>query len=52
MRKLTMETRELQVFNERQKKKTKEKIGGGGVGRLWRLYEFVGWDLTKKLKLK
>ena len=29
-----METGELQVFNERPKKKTKEKIGGGGVGRL------------------
>jgi hypothetical protein len=34
MRKLTMETGELQVFSEKPKKKTKEKRGGGGVGRL------------------
>ena len=39
-----METGELQVFNERPKKQTKEKIGRGGVGRLWRLYEW--WDGT------
>jgi hypothetical protein len=42
MRKLTVETGKLQVFKERpkKKKKTKEMIGGGGVGvgRLWRLW--------------
>jgi hypothetical protein len=36
MRKLTVEPGKLQVFNERPRKKTKEKVGGGrGGGGVW-----------------